>query len=114
MDFAKTYKTEAEIKIDDTVVRVSNPYKNPGYQSAIAKKAKDGQISESDSLDLIADHVILGWDNLQFKGKPIKFSKKSARKLLDVSDVFRDFIGQAFNRQIFESDVDFDFEDLGN
>ena len=120
MDFAKNYNTEATINIQDTEINVVNPFKSPEYQAGIAKHIRDKTINDETTRDLIAEHIITGWKNLHFgvdkQGnlKEVKYSKKSCRKLLDISEAFRESVlFAAFNKSTFESAITGDF-DLGN
>lgn len=120
MDFAKNYNTEATINIQDTEINVVNPFKSPEYQAGIAKHIRDKTVNDDTTRDLIAEHLIKGWKNLHFgvdeEGnlKEVKYSKKACRKLLDVSEAFRESVlSAAFSKVTFESPITGDI-DLGN
>ncbi len=70
---------------------------NPNYVNALRAKMKENQLDlstgdEADQLaeeiliDVMAETILLGWEHLEFQGKPIAYSRDSARTLLRVKD----------------------------
>lgn len=69
---------------------------NPRYSKALVKafekysKAPKGSIDEKKQEDeyisLLAEHILLGWEDIQFKGKPFAYSKENAATALRMKE----------------------------
>ena len=51
------------------------------------------RVSDQIKIDVMAETILLGWEKLSFKGKPIEYTIANAKKLLAVKD-FRMMVGR--------------------
>lgn len=69
---------------------------NPNYLKALRERMKENQIDSDDNSDeneklvttliieTMAETILLGWKGLEYKGKPIEYSRANAITLLEV------------------------------
>lgn len=69
---------------------------NPNYLKALRERMKDNQIDSEDNsdeneklvtsliIDTMAETILLGWKGLEYKGKPLEYSRANAVTLLEV------------------------------
>lgn len=57
---------------------------NPGFQNALAKLPNGlrGQAGTEAMAALFVDHCLVGWENVEFDGSPVPFSKEEGQKFL--------------------------------
>lgn len=77
---------------------------NANYIKALRQRMKDNQIDPEDNseeneklvtsliVETMAETILLGWNGLEYKGKPMAYSKANAVTMLEVKD-FRKRIG---------------------
>lgn len=94
---------------------------NPRYAKAVVKayekyaKAPKGETTErqqeAEYNKLLAQYILLDWENVSFKGEPLRYSHPMAEQLLQVRD-FRLFVQQCSeNFDAYRVEVE---EEVGN
>lgn len=111
MDIFKRYATDEKKELSGvvhqldsttkiTVARFGNENATALFRTlrdrhAIALASTDPKISEKASMDnlieVMANHVLVGWEGIEFQGKPLEYSVSNAAVLLRVND-FRDVV----------------------
>lgn len=81
--------------------------KTKAYRRQIANETLDPKVAESIFMDVYAESVVLGWENVEDKdGNEIKYTPESCLKLFkDLPDLFADIREQASKMALFQSEV---------
>lgn len=82
------------------VARSSNPKFSKAVVKAYEKYAKSPKNNpdvekrqEADYIKVLAEHLLLGWKEIEYKGVPLEYSRANAEVLLAIKD-FRQFVQQ--------------------
>jgi len=105
MDIFATYATDEVAEVEGRWVPLSKTAKvlvartgNPNYIKALRQRMKDNQIDPEDNseeneklvtgliVETMAETILLGWKDIEYKGQKLEYSKKNAVTLLEVKD----------------------------
>lgn len=111
MDIFATYATDEVAELEGRWFPLSKKAKvlvartgNAHYIKALRERMKENQIDSEDAseeneklvtsliVETMAETILLGWKELEYKGQRLEYSKKNAVMLLEVKD-FRKRIG---------------------
>lgn len=111
MDIFSTYATDEVAELEGRWFPLSKKAKvlvartgNQNYIKALRERMKENQIDPEDTseeneklvtsliIETMAETILLGWKELEYKGEKLMYSKKNAVMLLEVKD-FRKRIG---------------------
>lgn len=130
MDIFSTYATDETLEVEGRWFDLSKTARvkvaragNPNYIKALRKKLDENRIdldsqgdeanelAEKVMVDVTADTILLGWEGLQFRGKPIDYSPQNSRLLLSVKDFRKRITGFSESFEAFKVKAQ---EELGN
>lgn len=130
MDIFSSFATDEKLEVEGNWFNMSKTARvrvarsgNPQYVKMLRKKLDENRIdldSQGDEanevaeklmIDVLADTVLLGWEGLEFRGKPIEHSRMNARLLLQVKDFRKKIVGFSESFEAFKVKAE---EDLGN
>lgn len=106
MDIFKSFATDEVAETEGRWFPISKTAKvlvaragNPNYLKALRQRMRESQVDVDDTseenekfvtsliVETLAETVLLGWKgDIQFKGKPLEYSKANAIKLLEFKD----------------------------
>lgn len=103
MDIFESYATDEVAEVEGRWFPLSKTAKvlvartgNPNYLKSLRAKLKDNQIDAEDTSDeneklvasliteTMAETILLGWKDLQYKGASLAYSRAAAKTLLEV------------------------------
>jgi hypothetical protein len=130
MDIFATFATDEKLEVEGRWFDLSKTAKvrvarsgNPQYIKLLRKKLDENRIdldSQGDEandvaeklmIDVMADTILLGWEGLEFRGKPMEYSRLNARLLLQVKDFRKKVSGFSESFEAFKVKAQ---EELGN
>lgn len=130
MDIFATFATDEKLEVEGRWFDLSKTAKvrvarsgNPLYIKRLRKKLDENRIdldSQGDEanevaeklmVDVMADTILLGWEGLEFRGKPMEYSPLNARLLLQVKDFRKKVSGFSESFEAFKVKAQ---EELGN
>lgn len=114
MDIFKKFATDPEkeqngmvMSLDDTSKLVIRRFANPDHlallnelnvRHKVALNSTDPKIVQDTKNDIsreaMAHHILVGWEGIEFQGKPMDYSVTNAKVLLGLND-FMDFVFSA-------------------
>ena len=130
MDIFASFATDEKLEVEGRWFDLSKTAKvrvarsgNPQYVKMLRKKLDENridldsqgdeanEIAEKLMVDVMADTILLGWEGLEFQGKPIEYSRLNSRLLLKVKDFRKKISGFSESFEAFKVKAQ---EDLGN
>jgi hypothetical protein len=130
MDIFDTFATDEKLEVEGRWFDLSKTAKvrvarsgNPQYIKLLRKKLDEKRIdldSQGDEandvaeklmIDVMADTILMGWEGLEFRGKPMEYSRLNARLLLQVKDFRKKVSGFSESFEAFKVKAQ---EELGN
>jgi hypothetical protein len=130
MDIFATFATDEKLEVEGRWFDLSKTAKvrvarsgNPQYIKLLRKKLDEKRIdldSQGDEandvaeklmIDVMADTILMGWEGLEFRGKPMEYSRLNARLLLQVKDFRKKVSGFSESFEAFKVKAQ---EELGN
>lgn len=103
MDIFESYATDEVAELEGRWFPLTKSAKvlvartgNSNYLKALRQRMKDSQIDSEDEstenealvtsliVETMAETILLGWKDLQYKGKDLEYSKANAKTLLEV------------------------------
>lgn len=130
MDIFSTFATDEKLEVEGHWFNLSKTAKvrvarsgNPQYIKLLRKKLDENrvdldsqgdeanEVAEKVMIDVMADTILLGWEGLEFRGKPMEYSRLNARLLLQVKDFRKKISGFSESFEAFKIKAQ---EELGN
>jgi len=111
MDLFTDILERKEFDFDGGKVELARADSSPGYfkRTREAGKIEDEAEKEKAMRAIIGEELIIGWSGLKYKGKPVKFSKKNAVKLMEHGR-FRSFVLSVVIGGDFSGEKEIDLE----
>jgi hypothetical protein len=114
MDIFKKFATDPEkelngtvVQLDDTTSLLIRRFANPDHlallndlnqRHKVVLNSTDPKVVQDAKNDIsreaMANHILVGWEGIEFKGKPMEYSVANAKVLLGLND-FMDFVFSA-------------------
>lgn len=69
------------------------------------------ELAEKVMVEVIADTILLGWEGLEYRGKPLEYSRLNARLVLQLKDFRKKIVGFSESFEAFKLKQE---EELGN
>lgn len=113
MDLFKAFATDTTAEIEGVIVEYGDAKLkiarrgNPAHQKLMTKLLKQNKIvldSKGDAAEkaakeimarAISKTILLGWEGVEYKGKPLPYTQEKAYELLLAHNDFRDFVHEA-------------------
>ena len=130
MDIFAAFATDEKLEVEGHWFNLSKTARvrvarsgNPQYIKLLRKKLDENRIdldSQGDEanevaeklmINVLADTILLGWEDIQFQGKPMEYSPMNARLLLQMKDFRKKIVGFSESFEAFKIKAQ---EDLGN
>ena len=130
MDIFASFATDESLEVEGKWFNLSKTARvkvaragNPNYVKRLRKKLDENRIdlesqgeeandlAEKVMIDVMADTILLGWEDIQFQGKPMGYSPLNARLLLKVKDFRKKVSGFSESFEAFKVKQE---EELGN
>jgi hypothetical protein len=130
MDIFASFATDESLENEGKWFNLSKTAKvrvarsgNAKYVKQLRKKLEENRIdldsqgdeanelAEKVMIDVLADTILVGWEGLEYRGKPMEYSRLNARILLQVKDFRRKIVGFSESFEAFKVKQE---EELGN
>lgn len=130
MDIFATFATNESLEVEGKWFNLSKTARvkvarsgNPNYVKRLRKKLDENRIdlesqgdeanelAEKVMIDVMADTILLDWEDIQFQGKVMEYSPLNARLLLQIKDFRKKISGFSESFEAFKVKQE---EELGN
>jgi hypothetical protein len=130
MDIFASFATDESLENEGKWFNLSKTAKvrvarsgNAKYVKQLRKKLEENRIdldsqgdeandlAEKVMIEVLADTILVGWEGLEYRGKPMEYSRLNARILLQVKDFRKKIVGFSENFEAFKVKQE---EELGN
>lgn len=130
MDIFASFATDESLENEGKWFNLSKTAKvrvarsgNAKYVKQLRKKLEENRIdldsqgdeandlAEKVMIDVLADTILVGWEGLEYRGKPVEYSRLNARILLQVKDFRKKIVGFSESFEAFKVKQE---EELGN
>lgn len=123
MDFSKTiletktfsFKDFDPNDTDGTTITLINPNTSPAFcdeRKRLIEEEPDTDKRIAALPKLVCDHLLIGWENLVYRGKPVKYTKKNALQMVKNRTFWFWISSIVFDPSNFIGDIDLDLEGI--